>query len=238
MKCTPHPAIPEILVIEPDVFRDDRGHFLESYHCQRYREQGLPEGFVQDNLSFSKRGVLRGLHYQLGVPQGKLVWVVQGEVFDVAVDIRRGSPTFGQWAGLTLSGFKFTQIYIPPGFAHGFCVTSESALFAYKCTDYYTPKEERGIRWDDSTLGVEWPVSDPIVSKKDCDYPGLDNISPDNLPIFTTCCDPKSNAVFTEDTIDPLADTRQQTEKGLAASRQVQGANGGGLTAKRRTRSA
>ena len=184
MKCTTHPTIPEILILELDVYRDSRGHFLESYHSQRYHGHGLPERFVQDNLSFSKRGVLRGLHYQLGVPQGKLVSVVQGEVFDVAVDIRRGSPTFGKWAGLTLSADTFTQVYIPPGFAHGFCVTSESALFAYKCTDYYAPKEERGIRWDDSTLGIEWPVSDPIVSKKDGDYPGLANVSSEHLPIF------------------------------------------------------
>ena len=184
MNCTSHPTIPEILVIEPDVFRDDRGHFLESYHCRRYQEHGLPERFVQDNLSFSKRGVLRGLHYQLGVPQGKLVWVVQGEVFDVAVDIRKGSPTFGQWAGFTLSSENCKQVYIPEGFAHGFCVTSESALFAYKCTDYYAPREERGIRWDDSFLRIQWPISCPVVSKKDGEYPGLDSISAEDLPIF------------------------------------------------------
>ena len=120
MNCKPHPTIPEILVIEPDVFRDDRGYFLESYRRQRYQEHGLLERFVQDNLSFSTQGVLRGLHYQLGVPQGKLVWVIQGEVFDVAVDIRRGSPTFGQWAGLRLSSDDLQQVYIPEGFAHGF----------------------------------------------------------------------------------------------------------------------
>lgn len=184
MNCKAHPTIPEILVIESDVFRDDRGHFLESYHSQRYQEHGLPGRFVQDNLSFSKRGVLRGLHYQLGVPQGKLVWVVQGEVFDVAVDIRKGSPTFGRWVGFTLSSESLNQIYIPEGFAHGFCVTSETALFVYKCTDYYTPKEERGVRWDDPSLGIEWPISRPIVSKKDGEYPGLDNISAENLPKF------------------------------------------------------
>ena len=184
MNCRAHPKFPEILVIEPDVFRDDRGHFLESYHCRRYQEQGLLEEFVQDNLFFSKRGVLRGLHYQLGLAQGKLVWVVDGEVFDIAVDIRKGSPTFGQWVGLTLSSEDFKQVYIPEGFAHGFCVTSETALFAYKCTDYYAPPEERGIRWDDPSLGIEWPVSRPIVSKKDSEYPGLDNIPAEDLPLF------------------------------------------------------
>jgi dTDP-4-dehydrorhamnose 3,5-epimerase len=189
MKCTTHPKIPEILVLELDVFRDARGHFLESYHSRRYEEHGLPARFVQDNLSFSNRGVLRGLHYQLGVPQGKLVSVVQGEVFDVAVDIRRGSPTFGRWAGLTLSSENCKQVYIPKGFAHGFCVTSETALFAYKCTDYYSPREERGILWNDPSLGIKWPVSDPIVSKKDGEYRELNNIPSEDLPIF--CSDPK-----------------------------------------------
>ena len=184
MNCRPNPKLPEILVIEPDLFRDDRGYFLESYHGQRYRENGLPGKFVQDNLSFSKQGVLRGLHYQLGVPQGKLVWVVQGEVFDVAVDIRKSSPTFGQWVGLTLSSQNVRQVYLPEGFAHGFCVTSETALFAYKCTDYYAPQEERGIRWDDSSLGIQWPISRPIVSKKDGEYPELKNISAGDLPKF------------------------------------------------------
>ena len=184
MNCRPNPKLPEILVIEPDLFRDDRGYFLESYHGQRYRENGLPGKFVQDNLSFSKQGVLRGLHYQLGVPQGKLVWVVQGEVFDVAVDIRKSSPTFGQWVGLTLSSRNVRQVYLPEGFAHGFCVTSETALFAYKCTDYYAPQEERGIRWDDSSLGIQWPISRPIVSKKDGEYPELKNISAGDLPKF------------------------------------------------------
>lgn len=184
MHCKPHPTIPEILVIEPNVFRDDRGHFLESYHRQRYHEHGLPERFVQDNLSFSRSGVLRGLHYQLGVPQGKLVWVVQGEVFDVAVDIRRGSPTFGRWAGVTLSSDTFTQVYIPEGFAHGFCVTSETALFVYKCTDYYAPKEERGIRWDDPSVRIPWPVARPTVSRKDNEYPELKNIPAEELPLF------------------------------------------------------
>jgi dTDP-4-dehydrorhamnose 3,5-epimerase len=184
MNCTSHPTIPEILLIDPDVFRDDRGHFLESHHCRRYQGHGLPERFVQDNLSFSTQGVLRGLHYQLGVPQGKLVWVVQGEVFDVAVDIRKGSPTFGRWVGLTLTSDNFRQVYIPDGFAHGFCVTSETALFAYKCTDYYTPREERGIRWNDPLLGIDWPIPRPIVSKKDDGYTGLGDLSVGDLPLW------------------------------------------------------
>jgi dTDP-4-dehydrorhamnose 3,5-epimerase len=181
-----HPTIPEIVIIEPDVYRDDRGFFLESHHCRKYQEHGLPERFVQDNLSFSKQGVLRGLHYQLDVPQGKLVWVVQGEVFDVAVDIRKGSPTFGQWVGLTLSSTNFQQVYIPEGFAHAFCVTSETALFAYKCTDYYAPGKEHGIRWNDPSLGIEWPTSHPILSRKDGEYPGLVEIPAEHLPKFET----------------------------------------------------
>jgi len=189
MICTPHPTIPEIVLIELDVFRDPRGHFLESYNRRRYQQHGLPERFVQDNISFSTRGVLRGLHYQLGVPQGKLVWVVQGEVFDVAVDIRKGSPTFGHWVGLALSSEDFKQVYIPAGFAHGFCVTSETALFAYKCTNYYAPRAERGIRWDDPSLGIAWPISHPIVSKKDSEYPGLANIPAEDLPVFQRTVD-------------------------------------------------
>jgi dTDP-4-dehydrorhamnose 3,5-epimerase len=173
-----------VLIIEPDVFRDDRGHFLETYRQQRYHECGLPDRFVQDNISFSQHGVLRGLHYQLEVPQGKLVWVIQGEVFDVAVDIRRGSPTFGQWAGVTLSSADYRQIYIPEGFAHGFCVLSQSALFAYKCTDVYAPSAERGIRWDDPSLRIDWPISAPLVSKKDREYVWLQAVSHDALPLY------------------------------------------------------
>lgn len=184
MICDPHPRIPDILVIEPDVFRDARGYFLESFNQQRYQKHGIPERFVQDNISFSRLGVLRGLHYQLGVPQGKLVWVVQGEVFDVAVDIRKGSPTFGRWVGLTLSSDDFKQVYIPEGFAHGFCVTSETAFFAYKCTEYYSPQQERGIRWDDPSLGIEWPISNPLLSRKDSQFPRLDTIHAEDLPVF------------------------------------------------------
>ena len=184
MKVVPHPALPEILILEPDVYKDDRGYFLETYQDRRYLDHGLPDKFVQDNISVSKNGVLRGLHYQLGRPQGKLVWVIQGEVFDVAVDIRQGSPTFGKWVGATISSENCLQVYIPEGFAHGFCVMSESAIFAYKCTDYYAPEEERGIRWDDPTLGIEWPIFEPIISDKDCGYDILENVSQEDLPTF------------------------------------------------------
>lgn len=184
MKFERSSVLPEIIIIEPDLFKDNRGHFLETYQAQRYVEHGIPERFVQDNLSYSGRGVLRGLHYQIGKPQGKLVWVVQGEVFDVAVDIRRGSPTFGKWMGVTLSSDKYRQIYIPEGFAHGFCVTSETAIVVYKCTDYFAPKQERGIRWDDPSLGIEWPVAEPVLSDKDREYPTLEEMPVEDLPAF------------------------------------------------------
>jgi dTDP-4-dehydrorhamnose 3,5-epimerase len=174
-----------LVVLEPQVFTDERGHFLETYQAERYGEHGIPEGFVQDNLSFSTRGVLRGLHYQLGRPQGKLVYVVQGEVFDVSVDIRSGSPTFGHYEGIVLSSDSYRQVYIPEGFAHGFCVLSESAIVLYKCTDYYDPKEERGIRWDDPSLSIAWPISAPVLSKKDSTYPVLKDMSTEQLPRFT-----------------------------------------------------
>jgi dTDP-4-dehydrorhamnose 3,5-epimerase len=174
-----------LVVLEPRVFADERGHFLETYQAERYGEHGIPERFVQDNLSFSTRGVLRGLHYQLGRPQGKLVYVVQGEVFDVSVDIRSGSPTFGHYEGIVLSSDSYRQVYIPEGFAHGFCVLSESAIVLYKCTDYYDPKEERGIRWDDPSLNIAWPISAPVLSKKDSTYPVLKDMSTEQLPGFT-----------------------------------------------------
>lgn len=159
--------LPGLLVIEPRVFRDDRGFFWETHHARRYAEAGIADPFIQDNASRSARGTLRGLHYQLKRPQGKLVWVVRGEVFDVAVDIRKSSPTFGKWFGLRLSGEEPTQLYIPPGFAHGFCVLSESADFAYKCTNLYAPDDERGIRWNDPDIGIEWPLAQPLLSDKD-----------------------------------------------------------------------
>ncbi len=161
--------LPEVLIIEPRIFGDSRGFFFESYNRQAFnRATGLELDFVQDNHSRSVRGVLRGLHYQIRQPQGKLVRVVKGEVFDVAVDIRKSSPTFGQWVGVTLSEDNCRQLYIPPGFAHGFVVTSDSADFLYKTTDYYAPEHERCIAWNDASIGIQWPVEgEPIVSDKD-----------------------------------------------------------------------
>ncbi len=175
--------IAEVLLIEPDVFGDARGFFLESWHARKYAEQGLDVNFVQDNHSRSRRGVLRGLHYQLEQPQGKLVRVVDGSVFDVAVDIRKGSPTFGQWVGAELSGDKHRQLYVPPGFAHGFCVLSDSADFLYKCTDYYAPEVEQGIRWDDPEIGIDWPGEDFTISDKDAANGSLRDMD-DKLPRY------------------------------------------------------
>ncbi len=173
-----------MLLLEPTIFRDGRGHFLEIYHGKRYCEDGIIENFVQDNLSFSSRRVLRGLHYQLRQPQAKLVMVLEGEIFDVAADIRTGSPNFGKWTGVRLSSREYRQMYIPAGFAHGFCVMSETAAVLYKCTDYYSPKDERGIRWDDPALSISWPVSDPILSEKDRLHPVLSQIPAGDLPVF------------------------------------------------------
>jgi dTDP-4-dehydrorhamnose 3,5-epimerase len=147
----------DALVIEPKVFGDHRGFFVETYNAERYRAAGLDATFVQDNLSFSRKGVLRGLHFQNPTPQGKLVSVLQGSVYDVAVDLRRNSPSFGQWFGLTLDEEKKIQFYVPPGFAHGFVVTSETALFAYKCTALYNPASEKSLAWDDPDLDISWP---------------------------------------------------------------------------------
>jgi dTDP-4-dehydrorhamnose 3,5-epimerase len=166
------------------VYGDARGFFMETWHQQRYAAAGLPASFVQDNLSWSKKGTLRGLHFQHPYAQGKLVFVLQGEVFDVAVDIRNGSPTFGQWVGVTLSADNKRQLYIPAGFAHGFCVTSETALFAYKCTDFYQPQAEGGIIWDDPELGIEWPIDTPLLSAKDRTYPRLTELPPERLPQY------------------------------------------------------
>lgn len=160
-------SIPGLLLLEPAVFGDERGFFMETWNQARYEEIGIREQFVQDNLSLSRQGVLRGLHFQYPHPQGKLVSVLQGEVFDVAVDIRRGSPTFGQWEGATLSADNKRQFYVPPGFAHGFCVTSDTALFAYKCTEFYHPEAEATLRWDDPELGIDWPCAAPELSAKD-----------------------------------------------------------------------
>jgi dTDP-4-dehydrorhamnose 3,5-epimerase len=156
-----------LLIVEPKVFGDARGFFMETWHEQRYREAGLDLHFVQDNLSSSRRGTLRGLHFQNPHSQGKLVSVIEGEVFDVAVDLRRSSPTFGRWHGVNLSAQNRLQFFVPPGFAHGFAVLSETALFAYKCTEFYSPNDELTLLWNDPDVGVRWPVSDPALSEKD-----------------------------------------------------------------------
>ena len=165
-----------VILVTPDVHRDERGFFLETYHRDKYAAGGIPETFVQDNQSFSHQGVLRGLHAQLQHPQGKLVRAITGEIYDVAVDIRPGSPTFGRWVGETLSGENARQLYIPPGFAHGFCVLSETAHVQYKCTDVYRPGDEIGVVWDDPEIGVDWPVHDPILNEKDRRAPRLAEI--------------------------------------------------------------
>jgi dTDP-4-dehydrorhamnose 3,5-epimerase len=176
--------LPGVYMLEPRIFTDARGFFMELWHATRYQQARIPRAFVQDNYSHSTRGVLRGLHYQLNHPQGKLVSVFSGEVFDVAVDIRCGSPTFGQWVGVRLSGQNHRQLYIPPGFAHGFCVLSSTADFLYKCTDFYTPEDEYGLRWDDPHLAITWPLTTPLLSARDAAYPTLDTIPPEYLPVF------------------------------------------------------
>ncbi len=169
-------AIPEVLLIEPQVFGDTRGFFMESFQVKRYTEMGIPGPFVQDNHSRSSKGVLRGLHFQKQYPQGKLVAVSSGIIFDVAVDVRKNSPTFGQWVGAILTADNHHQLYVPPGFAHGFCVLSDSADFHYKCTDYYHPEDEGSVRWDDPDIDVLWPVIHPILSDKDANAPFLKDL--------------------------------------------------------------
>ena len=176
--------LPGVAVFVPKVFGDARGFFMETYNRQRYAEFGLDMGFVQDNFSRSQRGVVRGLHYQYPRAQGKFVYVLSGAVLDVAVDIRRGSPTFGRWVTRELSAANHHQLWIPPGFAHGFCVLSETADFCYKCTDLYIPEDDRGITWNDPTVGVEWPLSDPLVSAKDRALPCLADIPLECLPTY------------------------------------------------------
>jgi len=165
-----------VLLIEPDVWRDERGFFLESYHAGKYRDGGIPQPFVQDNHSRSARGTLRGLHAQWRRPQGKLVRVLQGEIFDVAVDVMPGSPTFGQWVGATLNSVNHMQIWVPAGHLHGFCVLSETAEVEYKCTDLYDPGGELGVAWNDPDIGIEWPVSTPVLSTKDAAAPHLKDV--------------------------------------------------------------
>lgn len=159
--------LPGVIVIDPDVHKDARGFFLETFHERKYAGGRIQGPFVQDNHSHSKRGTLRGLHAQVQRPQAKLVRAVAGEMFDVAVDIRRGSPTFGRWVGVTLSGQNFRQLYIPPGFAHGFCVLSEEVDVEYKCTDFYEPADEITVLWNDPAIGIAWPVSAPELSERD-----------------------------------------------------------------------
>ncbi|WP_295577371.1 dTDP-4-dehydrorhamnose 3,5-epimerase [uncultured Stenotrophomonas sp.] len=171
-------------IIEPAVFGDARGYFFESWNAGRFAEHGLPAAFVQSNISSSSKGVLRGLHYQWPRSQGKLVTVLEGEVYDVAVDIRRGSPTFGQWEALVLSAENRRQFWIPEGFAHGFAVLSETALFHYLCTDVYVKEADAAVRWNDADIAVDWPVSAPTLSAKDENAPFLKDIDEDRLPVY------------------------------------------------------
>lgn len=179
--------LPEVLLLEPKVFRDERGFFLESWTQRCFEELGLPTTFVQDNLSRSGPGVLRGLHLQNPHAQGKLIQVFEGEVFDVAVDVRRGSPRFGRWIGFQLSAENLRQVYIPPGFAHGFCVVGSPALVSYKCTDVFHPQGELTVLWNDPDIGIEWPVEDPVVSAKDGEGQLLAQVDPDRLPRMEIC---------------------------------------------------
>ena len=170
--------------MEPRVFSDDRGYFLETWNSARYEQAGIPGPFVQDNISFSIKGVLRGLHFQYPQPQGKLIQVLSGEVVDIVVDIRIGSPTYGQWVSKVVSESNHRQMYVPPGLAHGYCVTSETAIFSYKCTDFYNPATEQGIIWNDRDIGIDWPTAEPLLSPKDAVYPGLKDLRPEYLPQF------------------------------------------------------
>ena len=175
-------SIKGILIIEPVTFRDKRGFFMETYNRNRYNASGINATFVQDNLSCSLKNTVRGLHFQIKHPQAKLIQVITGEIFDVAVDLRPGSATFGKWTGILLSDENRRQVFIPEGFAHGFCVLSEFALFYYKCSDFYAPDDEGGIIWSDQDIGVKWPVENPIISEKDKQYPKLTGLSTEQLP--------------------------------------------------------
>ncbi|HMO49639.1 MAG TPA: dTDP-4-dehydrorhamnose 3,5-epimerase [Kiritimatiellia bacterium] len=176
--------LPGVVLFQPKAFPDARGFFTETYHAEKYREAGVELPFLQDNFSYSRRHVLRGLHFQLRHPQGKLVCVISGEIYDVAVDIRRGSPTFGQWEAYVLSGDNHHQLYVPPGFAHGFVVLSEAAAVLYKCTDVYVPHDDVGFAWNDPDIGVEWPVDAPVLSDKDALLPRLRDVGDDRLPTY------------------------------------------------------
>jgi dTDP-4-dehydrorhamnose 3,5-epimerase len=177
--------LPDVLVIEADVYRDARGFFVESFHAAKYEALGIPGPFVQDNHSLSAAGTIRGLHLQVGRPQAKLVRTIEGSVFDVAVDVRSGSPTFGRWVGVALSADNFRQLYIPSGYAHGFAVLSPTAQVEYKCTDYYDPASEVGIAWNDPQIGIRWPVETPILSERDRRSPHLAALT-GRLPSYPT----------------------------------------------------
>lgn len=176
-------SLPEVLLLEPRVFRDDRGFFLETFSAPKVENTGIPSEFVQDNHSRSTKGVVRGLHYQLDHPQGKLVHVTRGRIFDVAVDIRRGSPTFGKWFGTELDDENLLSMWIPGGFAHGFCTLSDVADVIYKCTAVYDAADDRGIAWNDSTIGIDWPIDRPLLSPKDSSYAPLSRDRSD-LPTY------------------------------------------------------
>lgn len=184
MKTTPT-DLPGVVIIEPRVFSDARGFFFESYHAERYAQAGLPPVFVQDNHSSSVKGTIRGLHYQLRRPQGKLLRVLRGTVFDVAADIRRGSPTFGRWTGVELSAENKRQVFIPAGFAHGFCVTSDGAEVEYKCTDVYVSDDQHGVVWNDPTIGIRWPVATAVLSDQDKAFLPL-MADRNDLPVFAS----------------------------------------------------
>ena len=177
-------AFPDVFLIEPDVFKDTRGFFMETYNQRKYAEAGIDKVFVQDNYSYSKHGILRGLHYQLKNAQGKLVFVITGKIFDIVVDIRLGSPGFGQWFGTHLSAENRRQIFVPGGYAHGFIVLSESVDVIYKCTDFYTSGDEYGIFWADPTIGIDWPIENPVLSDKDSKNQKLKEIPEELLPTF------------------------------------------------------
>jgi dTDP-4-dehydrorhamnose 3,5-epimerase len=176
-------ALADVIIIDPDVHRDGRGYLVETYHAEKYRAGGIAGPFVQDNHSRSVGGTLRGLHLQLHRPQGKLIHVIEGEIFDVAVDVRRGSPTFGYWVGVTLSAENFRQCYVPPGFAHGFSVGTPVAQVEYKCTDLYDRASEIGIAWNDPVLAIQWPLRDPVLSDRDRQHPTLAKLM-DRLPVW------------------------------------------------------
>ena len=180
-------GIPGLVIIEPNIYGDARGYFMETWHSDRYAKAGLPTRFVQSNVSRSSAGVIRGLHYQYPNPQGKLVQVLDGRIYDVAVDIRTDSPTFRQWIGVELSAENHRQLYVPEGFAHGFCVVGEAATISYMCTRVFSPKDDASIAWDDPDIGVKWPITPQSLSAKDRDAPRLSDVSPQRLPSSGGC---------------------------------------------------